>query len=167
MDARKKERYEKIASELVRLAGGRDNILGIAHCATRLRLVLGDNDKADMKGIEDVDLVKGVFVAGDQLQIIFGAGLVNDVCQVLAESIHMDSMSLGDLKTKANKRMNPLQRAVKALSDVFIEIMPGILAAAQGQNAAFLHGNCRSVGPLPDGHGVYPCGIVAGNGASL
>ena len=130
MDARKKERYEKIASELVRLAGGRDNILGIAHCATRLRLVLGDNDKADMKGIEDVDLVKGVFVAGDQLQIIFGAGLVNDVCQVLAESIHMDSMSLGDLKTKANKRMNPLQRAVKALSDVFIEIMPGILAAA-------------------------------------
>lgn len=126
----KRERYEKIASELVRLAGGRDNILGIAHCATRLRLVLGDNDKADMKGIEDVDLVKGVFIAGDQLQIIFGAGLVNDVCQVLAESIHMDSMSLGDLKTKANKRMNPLQRAVKALSDVFIEIMPGILAAA-------------------------------------
>ena len=126
----KRERYEKIASELVRLAGGRDNILGIAHCATRLRLVLGDNDKADMKGIEDVDLVKGVFIAGDQLQIIFGAGLVNDVCQVLAESIHVDSMSLGDLKTKANKRMNPLQRAVKALSDVFIEIMPGILAAA-------------------------------------
>lgn len=130
MDANKRERYEKIASELVRLAGGRDNILGIAHCATRLRLVLGDNDKADMKGIENVDLVKGVFVAGDQLQIIFGAGLVNDVCQVLVESIHMDSMSLGDLKTKANKKMNPLQRAVKALSDVFIEIMPGILAAA-------------------------------------
>lgn len=130
MDAKKRERYEKIASELVRLAGGRDNILGIAHCATRLRLVLGDNDKADMKGIENVDLVKGVLVAGDQLQIIFGAGLVNDVCQVLAESIHMDSMSLGDLKTKANKKMNPLQRAVKALSDVFIEIMPGILAAA-------------------------------------
>ena len=53
MDAKKRERYEKIASELVRLAGGRDNILGIAHCATRLRLVLGDNDKADMKGIEN------------------------------------------------------------------------------------------------------------------
>ena len=52
------------------------------------------------------------------------------MCQVLADSLHMDSMSLGDLKTKANKRMNPLQRAVKALSDVFIEIMPGILAAA-------------------------------------
>lgn len=130
MDAEKRKRYENIASELTRLAGGRNNILGIAHCATRLRLVLEDNDKADIHAIEDVDLVKGVFVAGDQLQIIFGAGLVNDVCQVLADSLHMDSMSLGDLKTKANKRMNPLQRAVKALSDVFIEIMPGILAAA-------------------------------------
>lgn len=130
MDAEKRKRYENIAAELTRLAGGRNNILGIAHCATRLRLVLEDNDRADIHAIEDVDLVKGVFVAGDQLQIIFGAGLVNDVCQVLAESLHMDSMSLGDLKTKANKRMNPLQRAVKALSDVFIEIMPGILAAA-------------------------------------
>lgn len=130
MDAEKRKRYENIAAELTRLAGGRNNILGIAHCATRLRLVLEDNDKADIHAIEDVDLVKGVFVAGDQLQIIFGAGLVNDVCQVLADSLHMDSMSLGDLKTKANKRMNPVQRAVKALSDVFIEIMPGILAAA-------------------------------------
>lgn len=130
MDAEKRKRYENIAAELTRLAGGRNNILGIAHCATRLRLVLEDNDKADIHAIENVDLVKGVFVAGDQLQIIFGAGLVNDVCQVLADSLHMDSMSLGDLKTKANKRMNPVQRAVKALSDVFIEIMPGILAAA-------------------------------------
>lgn len=130
MDADKRKRYEKIASELTRLAGGRNNILGIAHCATRLRLVLEDNDKADIHAIEDVDLVKGVFVAGDQLQIIFGTGLVNDVCQVLADSLHMDSMSLGDLKTKANKKMNPFQRALKALSDVFIEIMPGILAAA-------------------------------------
>ena len=94
MDAEKRKRYENIAAEIVRLVGGRDNILGVAHCATRLRLVLEDNDKADTKAIEDVDLVKGVFVAGDQLQIIFGAGLVNDVCQVLADSIHMDSMSL-------------------------------------------------------------------------
>ena len=145
MDAEKRKRYENIAGDLVRLAGGRDNILGIAHCATRLRLVLEDNDKADIKKIEDVDLVKGVFVAGDQLQIIFGAGLVNDVCQVLAESLHMDSMSLGDLKTKANKRMNPLQRAVKALSDVFIEIMPGILAAALLTGLSSVLGNLKIV----------------------
>lgn len=145
MDSEKRRRYENIATELVRLVGGRDNILGIAHCATRLRLVLEDNDKADTKVIENVDLVKGVFVAGDQLQIIFGAGLVNDVCQVLADSIHMDSMSLGDLKTKANKRMNPLQRAVKALSDVFIEIMPGILAAALLTGLSSVLGNIEFV----------------------
>ena len=145
MDAEKRQRYENISSELVRLSGGRNNILGIAHCATRLRLVLEDNDKADIKAIEDVDLVKGVFEAGDQLQIIFGAGLVNDVCQILAESLHMDSMSLGDLKTKANKRMNPLQRAVKALSDVFIEIMPGILAAALLTGLSSVLGNLQIV----------------------
>lgn len=145
MDADKRKRYEKIAADIVRLVGGRDNIIGVAHCATRLRLVLEDNDKADIKAIETVDLAKGVFVAGDQLQIIFGAGLVNDVCQVLAESIHMDSMSLGDLKTKANKRMNPLQRAVKALSDVFIEIMPGILAAALLTGISSVLGNLEFV----------------------
>lgn len=145
MDAEKRKRYEAIAAEIIRLAGGRENILGVAHCATRLRLVLEDNDKAQVRSIENVDLVKGVFVAGDQLQIIFGAGLVNDVCQVLAESIHMDSMSLGDLKTKANKRMNPLQRAVKALSDVFIEIMPGILAAALLTGLSSVLGNLEFV----------------------
>lgn len=145
MDAEKRQRYENIAAEIVRLSGGKNNILGIAHCATRLRLVLEDNDKADIKAIENVDLAKGVFVAGDQLQIIFGTGLVNDVCQVLAESLHMDSMSLGDLKTKANKRMNPLQRAVKALSDVFIEIMPGILAAALLTGLSSVLGNMKAV----------------------
>ncbi len=145
MDAEKRKRYENISAEIVKLAGGRDNIIGIAHCATRLRLVLDDNDKADIHAIEEVDLVKGVFVAGDQLQIIFGAGLVNDVCQVLADSIHMDSMSLGDLKTKANKRMNPFQKALKALSDVFIEIMPGILAAALLTGLSSVLGNIEFV----------------------
>ncbi len=116
MDAEKRQRYEKIAAEIVRLAGGLDNILGVAHCATRLRLVLEDNDQADTGSIENVDLVKGVFVAGDQLQIIFGAGLLNDVCQVLAESIHMDSMSLGDLKSKANKADEPPSKGGKGVA---------------------------------------------------
>ncbi len=80
--------------------------------------------------MEDVDLAKGVFVAGDQVQIIFGAGLVNDVYEVFAEHNNMKNMSLSDLKTVANKKMNPLQRMIKALSDVFVDIMPGILAAA-------------------------------------
>lgn len=130
MDANKRERYEKISIELTRLVGGKENIQGVAHCATRLRIVLKDNDIADLKAMEDVDLAKGVFVAGDQVQIIFGAGLVNDVYEVFAEHNNMKNMSLSDLKTVANKKMNPLQRIIKALSDVFVDIMPGILAAA-------------------------------------
>ena len=130
MDAAKRQRYEKIAEELTQLSGGKDNIQGIAHCATRLRIVLKDNDLADLKAMEDVDLAKGVFVAGDQVQIIFGAGLVNDVYEVIADYNNMQGMSLGDLKTVANQKMNPLQRIIKALSDVFVDIMPGILAAA-------------------------------------
>lgn len=130
MDADKRQRYEKISTELTKLVGGRENIQGVAHCATRLRIVLKDNDLADLKAIEDVDLAKGVFVAGDQVQIIFGAGLVNDVYEVFAEQNNMKNMSLSDLKTEANKKMNPLQRIIKALSDVFVDIMPGILAAA-------------------------------------
>ena len=130
MDANKRQRYEKIAEDLTRLAGGKDNIQGMAHCATRLRIVLKDNDLADLKAMENVDLAKGVFVAGDQVQIIFGAGLVNDVYEVIADYNGMQGMSLGELKTVASKKMNPLQRIIKALSDVFVDIMPGILAAA-------------------------------------
>lgn len=145
MKDKKRERYEAIVQQVIEFAGGKKNILGIAHCATRLRLVLEDNDKADLKSMEKVDLVKGVFVAGDQVQIIFGAGLVNDVCQVLGEKLHMDTMSLGDLKTKAGKNMNPFQKALKALSDVFIEIMPGILAAALLTGLSSVLGNVKAV----------------------
>lgn len=145
MKDKKRERYEAIVQQVIEFAGGKKNILGIAHCATRLRLVLEDNDKADLKNMEKVDLVKGVFVAGDQVQIIFGAGLVNDVCQVLGERLHMDTMSLGDLKTKAGKNMNPFQKALKALSDVFIEIMPGILAAALLTGLSSVLGNMKAV----------------------
>lgn len=145
MNEKKRERYEEIVKQVISFAGGKKNIVGIAHCATRLRLVLEDNEKADLKAMEDVDLVKGVFVAGDQVQIIFGAGLVNDICQILGESLHMDTMSLGDLKTKAGQKMNPLQKALKALSDVFIEIMPGILAAALLTGLSSVLGNIKVV----------------------
>ena len=145
MDANKRQRYEKISIELTKLVGGKENIQGVAHCATRLRIVLKDNDLADLKAMEDVDLAKGVFVAGDQVQIIFGAGLVNDVYEVFAEHNNMKNMSLSDLKTVANKKMNPLQRVIKALSDVFVDIMPGILAAALLTGLSGVLGNFATV----------------------
>ena len=145
MNEEKRVRYEAISEKITQLAGGRENIVGLAHCATRLRLVLADNEEADIKAMEEVDLVKGVFVAGDQVQIIFGTGLVNDVCEVMGELNHMNTMSLGDLKTKAGQKMNPLQKALKALSDVFIEIMPGILAAALLTGLSSVLGNLPAV----------------------
>lgn len=130
MDERKRTRYLNITQEVIGHLGGRENLTGVAHCATRLRVVLKDNEKADLEAIDNVDLVKGVFLAGDQVQIIFGSGLVNDVYEVFADYTGMKGQSLSDLKTEANQKMNPLQRVLKGLSDVFIDIMPGILAAA-------------------------------------
>lgn len=126
----KEERYQQISEEIVKSVGGMDNITGSAHCATRLRIVLKDNDLADMEALDNVDLCKGVFVAGNQLQMIFGAGLVNDVYDVFSKYTHTENMSLTDVKEAGAKKQNPLQMAIKSLSDVFIDIMPGILAAA-------------------------------------
>lgn len=126
----KQERYQKISEEITKAVGGMDNIAGSAHCATRLRIILKDNDKADMEKLDNIDLCKGTFVAGDQLQMIFGAGLVNDVYDVFSKYTHTENMSLTDIKDATAKRKNPLQIAIKSLSDVFIDIMPGILAAA-------------------------------------
>lgn len=130
MDERKRTRYLNITKEIIGHLGGQENLTGVAHCATRLRVVLKDNEKANLEAIDNVDMVKGVFLAGDQVQIIFGSGLVNDVYEVFADYTGMKGQSLSDLKTEANQKMNPLQRILKGLSDVFIDIMPGILAAA-------------------------------------
>lgn len=128
--ANKIEQYKKISEELLKLIGGKENIQGVAHCATRLRIVLIDNSIADQEKIGTLDLVKGVFIAGDQLQIIFGAGTVNDVYEVFSGISGTEKMSLGDVKAKSTQKQNPVQKAIKSLSDVFVDIIPGLLAAA-------------------------------------
>ena len=126
----KKEIYQKISEELLTLIGGKENIQGVAHCATRLRIVLVDNSLADLDQIGQLELVKGVFVAGDQLQIIFGAGTVNNVYDVFTEVSGTERMSLGDVKAQSVQKQNAFQKAIKSLSDVFVDIIPGLLAAA-------------------------------------
>lgn len=130
MSESKKERYLSISEKITEYIGGEENILGVAHCATRLRIVVDNQSKVSMEDIENVDLVKGAFVTGDQIQIIFGAGLVNEVYEVFAVYTHKENMSLQDVKGQAAEKQNPFQRVIKSLSDVFIEIMPAILAAA-------------------------------------
>lgn len=141
----KQEEYLVISKEITKLVGGTDNIQGTAHCATRLRIVLQDDSKADLKKLENVNKVKGAFVAGNQLQLIFGAGLVNDVYEVFAEYTHTQNMSLGDLKEQSARKQNPVQAVVKALSDVFIGIMPAILAAALLMGLTGVLGNLEIV----------------------
>lgn len=141
----KREEYLEISKEITKLVGGMDNIQGTAHCATRLRIVLQDDSKADLKELENVSKVKGAFVAGNQLQLIFGAGLVNDVYEVFAEYTHTQNMSLGDLKEQSAKKQNPVQAVIKALSDVFIGIMPAILAAALLMGLTGVLGNLEIV----------------------
>ena len=126
----KRETYQKISEKLLVLLGGKENIQGVAHCATRLRIVLVDNSLADLDQIGELDLVKGVFVAGDQLQIIFGAGIVNNVYDVFTEVSGTEKMSLGDVKAQSAQKQNAFQKAIKSLSDVFVDIIPGLLAAA-------------------------------------
>lgn len=126
----KQQQYLAISKQIVELVGGLENIQGVAHCATRLRIVLENNEAIDLEKIEQVSLVKGVFVAGDQLQIIFGPGLVNDVYAVFSKYTNTENMSLGDIKAKTTQKQNPFQKVIKSLSDVFVEIMPAILAAA-------------------------------------
>lgn len=112
--------YQDISEQIEKLVGGRDNISHVTHCATRLRLVLKYNKKADMEGLENIRLVKGVFVAGDQLQMIFGAGLVNNIYDEFSNYIGINSDSkIVDESSQGHQ--NPLQRFMKALSDVFIE----------------------------------------------
>lgn len=122
--------YLEISKQIVESIGGMDNIQGTAHCATRLRIVLKDNSLANIDKLEEINKVKGAFIAGNQLQLIFGAGVVNDIYDVFAEYTHTQNMSLGDLKEQSMQKQNPIQAVVKALSDVFIGIMPALLAAA-------------------------------------
>ena len=126
----KEKLYQKISKEVLENIGGSENIQGAAHCATRLRIVLKDLSLAKTNKLENIDLVKGCFVAGSQLQLIFGAGTVNEVYKVFAKEAKLENMSLSDVKDIANNKENPLQKVIKALSDVFVEIIPAILAAA-------------------------------------
>ena len=81
----KEKLYQKISKEVLENIGGSENIQGAAHCATRLRIVLKDLSLAKTDKLENIDLVKGCFVAGSQLQLIFGAGTVNEVYKVFSK----------------------------------------------------------------------------------
>ena len=138
-------KYDNVCKDIEKYVGGLQNIIGVAHCATRLRIVLKDNKLADMDQLENIQYVKGAFVAGNQLQLIFGAGLVNDIYDAFAKHTGITNMSLSELKEESAKKGNVFQGIVKALSDVFIQIMPAILAAALLMGITGVLGNVDAV----------------------
>lgn len=120
--------YKKIAQELLEALGGKENISAAAHCATRLRLALKDEDKVDQGKLDNMDVVKGTFLTGGQYQIILGPGTVNQVHKEFAIITGLMDMSTQDVKDAGASNLNFLQRFVKMLSDIFVPIIPAIVA---------------------------------------
>ena len=121
--------YRKTAQEIYDHIGKKENIISAAHCATRLRLVIGDNSKADKEYVENIEGVKGVFFAQGQMQIILGTGVVNKVYDEFIRIAGVSESSKEDLKKVAASRANPIQRMIKTLGDIFVPIIPAIVAS--------------------------------------
>lgn len=121
--------YHKCAQEIVDNIGGRDNIVSAAHCATRLRLVIADNSKVNDDALEEIDGVKGKFESNGQLQLIIGTGTVNKVYDEFLAITGMTAATKDDVKAAAAAKAPAWRRALKTLGDVFVPILPAIVAS--------------------------------------
>lgn len=121
--------HQKVAAE-VNKAVGEGNIQAAAHCATRLRLVLKDPSKVDHAALDNNEDVKGTFEANGQFQIIIGPGDVNKVYAELVKLTNVKEASTEDLKAVAaeGKKVNPVMAFIKVLSDIFVPIVPALVA---------------------------------------
>lgn len=121
--------YRKTAKEILNHVGGSKNIVSAAHCATRLRLVIADNSKADKTALENADGVKGVFEASGQLQIILGTGTVNKVFDEFIAIAGITASTKAEAKEAAAEKQNWFMKAIKLLGDIFVPIIPAIVAS--------------------------------------
>jgi trehalose PTS system EIIBC or EIIBCA component len=120
-----KQSVEKI----VEAVGGRENIVAATHCVTRLRFALKDEGKVDKEALENIDIVKGSFSANGQFQVVIGQGLVDKVYNEMIEITGIGRATKQEIKDAAEANLNPLQRAIKTLADIFIPILPAIVTA--------------------------------------
>ena len=121
--------YRKCAEEIFSHLGGKDNIISAAHCATRLRLVIADNSKIDTKALEEVEGVKGLFDSNGQLQLIIGTGTVNKVYDEFLAVTGLTAATKADVKAAAASRMPLWKKILKTPGDVFVPILPAIVAS--------------------------------------
>ena len=142
--------HKILASEILEAIGGKENLASAAHCATRLRLVIADNSKVKKSDLENFDGVKGVFEASGQLQIILGTGVVNKVYAEFIQLAGIEAASKEDVKKAAAAKSPWYKRAIKTLGDVFVPIIPAIVAT--GLLCGLLGGLSRAFPSLADSH---------------
>ncbi|MBP3796758.1 MAG: PTS glucose transporter subunit IIA [Ruminococcus sp.] len=140
--------YNKCAAQILDAIGGKDNLASAAHCATRLRLVIADNEKVKKSVLENIDGVKGVFEAQGQLQIIIGTGTVNKVYAEFIKIAGVEAASKDDVKKAAAAKAPWYKRAVKTLGDIFVPIIPAIVAT--GLLCGLLGGLSRAFPSMAD-----------------
>ncbi|WGE35320.1 sucrose-specific PTS transporter subunit IIBC [Actinobacillus genomosp. 1] len=148
--------FPKIAEQTIEKLGGKSNITTLAHCATRLRLTLADESKVDKQAIENIEGVKGQFSTSGQYQIIFGSGTVNKVHAEMQKQMGIGDMSTSEVAAAGAANQPLLQRLVKGLADIFVPIIPAIVA---GGLLMGIHSMLTSVGFFWEGESVatkYP-----------
>lgn len=117
----------RIAREVIDAVGGKENIHSVAHCATRLRIMVNDKEKIDESRIEEIDKVKGAFFNSGQYQIIFGTGTVNKIYEEVAAA-GLAETSASEMKQEAKAQGSAFQRAIRTFGDVFVPIIPVLVA---------------------------------------
>ena len=117
----------EIAKSVIEAIGGKDNVSSVAHCATRLRIMVKDKEKIDTNSVENIEKVQGAFFNAGQFQIIFGTGTVNRIYDEVV-SLGLPTSTTSEMKAEAAKQGNWFQRAVRTFGDVFVPIIPAIVA---------------------------------------
>ena len=117
----------EIAKKVIDALGGRENVRSVAHCATRLRVMVVDENKIDKDTVEDIEKVQGAFFNSGQYQIIFGTGTVNKIYDEVV-ALGLPTATTGEQKAEAAKQGNAFQRAIRTFGDVFVPIIPAIVA---------------------------------------
>ncbi|WP_320531344.1 PTS beta-glucoside transporter subunit IIBCA [Streptococcus suis] len=117
----------EIAKKVIDALGGRENVRSVVHCATRLRVMVVDEGKIDKDTVEDIEKVQGAFFNSGQYQIIFGTGTVNKIYDEVV-ALGLPTATTGEQKAEAAKQGNAFQRAIRTFGDVFVPIIPAIVA---------------------------------------
>ncbi len=117
----------QIAKEIIDAVGGEENILSVAHCATRLRIMIKDKEKIEMERVENVAKVKGAFFNSGQLQVIFGTGTVNRIYDEVIK-LGISGSTKSEQTKEAGKSGNLFQRMIRTFGDIFVPIIPVLVA---------------------------------------